>query len=161
MGEPLFELLNAAVVWVVADVYEKDIPKVAVGQRIEVIADAYPDKVYAGEVAFIHNEVDPQTRTTPVRIVIDNPGERLKQDMFVRVLLGTDDAQLVLVPTAAVQKEKGLDVVFVRVRDGVFRRTLVQVQRVVGNRTVVKGVEPGSVVATAGSYQLMSLGGAR
>jgi multidrug resistance efflux pump len=161
VGEPLFELLNAAVVWVVADVYEKDIPKVAVGQRIEVIADAYPDKVYVGEVAFVHNEVDPQTRTTPVRIVIDNPGERLKQDMFVRVLLGTDDAQLVLVPTAAVQKDKGLDVVFVRVREGVFRRTLVQVQRVVGNRTVVKGVEPGSVVATAGSYQLMSLGGPR
>lgn len=161
VGELLFELLNAAIVWVVADVYEKDIPKVAVGQRIEVIADAYPDKVYVGEVAFVHNEVDPQTRTTPVRIVIDNPGERLKQDMFVRVLLGTDDAQLVLVPTAAVQKDKGLDVVFVRVRDGVFRRTLVQVQRVVGNRTVVKGVEPGSVVATAGSYQLMSLGGPR
>ncbi|HRI44955.1 MAG TPA: efflux RND transporter periplasmic adaptor subunit [Fimbriimonadaceae bacterium] len=161
VGELLFELLNAAIVWVVADVYEKDIPKVAVGQRIEVIADAYPDKVYVGEVAFVHNEVDPQTRTTPVRIVIDNPGERLKQDMFVRVLLGTDDEQLVLVPTAAVQKDKGLDVAFVRVREGVFRRTLVQVQRVVGNRTVVKGVEPGSVVATAGSYQLMSLGGAR
>lgn len=161
VGELLFELLNAAIVWVVADVYEKDIPKVAVGQRIEVIADAYPDKVYVGEVAFVHNEVDPQTRTTPVRIVIDNPGERLKQDMFVRVLLGTDDEQLVLVPTAAVQKDKGLDVVFVRVREGVFRRTLVQVQRVVGNRTVVKGVEPGSVVATSGSYQLMSLGGPR
>lgn len=158
-GELLYDLLNADLVWIMAEVYEKDIPKVRVGQRMEVVADAYPDRVYEGRVAFIHNEVNPQSRTTQVRVVIENAGERLKQDMFVRVVLGTGDEQLVTVPTSAVQRKEGLDYVFVQEKEGVYRQTLVQVLKAVGNRSVVKGVEAGRVVATSGSYQLLSLGG--
>lgn len=132
---------------------------VRVGQRMEVVADAYPDRVYEGRVAFIHNEVNPQSRTTQVRVVIENAGERLKQDMFVRVVLGTGDEQLVTVPTSAVQRKEGLDYVFVQEKEGVYRQTLVHVLKAVGNRSVVKGVEAGRVVATSGSYQLLSLGG--
>lgn len=158
-GELLYDLLNADIVWVMADIYERDVPKVRIGQRMKVAAEAYPDEVYEGEVAFVHNEVDPQTRTTQVRVVINNPGERLKQNMFVRVMLGVDGSDSVTVPSSAVQNDKGLDVVFVEEKAGVFRRTLVQVKGSFANRTVVEGVKAGQKVATSGSYQLLSLGG--
>lgn len=158
-GELLYDLLNADVVWVLADVYESDVPRVRVGQLIKVVADAYPDSEYEGEVAFVHNEVDPQTRTTQVRIVIDNPGERLKQNMFVRIMLGVGASDAVTVPSSAVQDDKGLSVVFVEEKHGVFRRSLVSVKGSFGDRTIVEGVEPGRKVATSGSYQLLSLGG--
>lgn len=160
-GELLYDLLNADIVWVLADVYESDVPKVRIGQQMKVIADAYPDEVYEGEVAFVHNEVDPQTRTTQVRIVINNRGERLKQNMFVRVMLGVGASDAVTVPSSAVQNDKGLDVVFVEEKKGIFRRTLVQVKGSFGDRTIVEGVDAGRTVATSGSYQLLSLGGAQ
>lgn len=163
-GELLYDLLNADVVWILADVFEKDIPKVKVGQAIEVSADPYPNEVYEGEIAFIHNEVDPQTRTTPVRIVIDNPGELLKQNMFVRVNLGVDrggGGGGATIPAAAIQKSAGLDVVFVQERAGVFRKTMVQVKRSLGNRVVVEGVRSGQTIATTGSYQLVALAGGK
>lgn len=160
-GELLYDLLNADVVWVVVDVFEKDVPKVKLGQTIKVVADAYPEDDYEGEVAFIHNEVDPQTRTTAVRIVLANPGERLKQNMFVRVMLGGDGDGGVTVPASAVQSDKGLDVVFVEEKAGVFRRTLVQVKGSFGNRLLVDGVEAGRNVVTNGSYQLLAMAGAK
>lgn len=160
-GELLYDLLNADIVWVLADVYESDVPKVRIGQSMQVVADAYPDEVYEGEVAFVHNEVDPQTRTTQVRIVINNRGERLKQNMFVRVNLGVGKGDAVTVPSSAVQNDKGLDVIFVEEKTGVFRRTLIQVKGTFGDRTVVEGVESGRKVATSGSYQLLSLGGSK
>ncbi len=160
-GQELYELLNADIVWVLSDVYEKDIPKVQVGQPVKVVADALPNLSYEGEVAFIHNEVDEKTRTTKVRVVVDNPGEKLKQNMFVRVALGTTKGVQILVPTAAIQKSAGLDVVFVEEVSGTYRRTIVQVQGSLGDRTIVKGIASGKKVVTEGSYQLLALGGGK
>jgi RND family efflux transporter MFP subunit len=157
-GEPLYDLLNADIVWVLADIYEKDVPKARIGQSVKVVADAYPNVVYRGEIAFIHNEVNPQTRTTLVRVVLNNRGERLKQNMFVRIMLGVGASDAVTVPSSAVQDNKGLDVVFVEEKPGVFRRQLVQIKGTFGDRTVVEGVEAGRKVATSGSYQLLALG---
>lgn len=160
-GELLYDLLNADIVWVLADVYEKDLKHLNIGQSVEVVADAHPDDVYEGQIAFIHNEVDPETRTTPVRVVIDNPREKLKQNMFVRVILGTSEDQLTLVPSAAVQKGGGLDIVFTEEKTGTYRRNIVQVQGTVGNRTIVKGLDSSKKVVTSGSYQLLGMGGGK
>lgn len=159
VGQPLFELLNADVVWVLADLYEKDIPKVRVGQPVEIVADAHPDLLFKGRVSFIHKEVNPETRTTPVRIVIDNPGEILKQHMFVRVTIGDNDTLAVTVPASAVQRQGGIDYVFVKEGDRSFRKTIVRTLVRRDSRTVVEGLKPGQTVATAGSYQLLALAG--
>ncbi len=161
VGQALYELLNADIVWVLSDVYEKDIPKVKLGQSVRVVADALPNVSYEGEIAFIHNEVDEKTRTTKVRSVVNNPGEKLKQNMFVRVALGTANVIQTLVPTAAIQKSSGLDVIFVEEVVGTYRRTIVQVQGTLGDRTMVKGVESGKKVVTDGSYQLLAFGGVK
>lgn len=160
IGQQLYDLLNAKIVWVLSDVYEVDIPKVRIGQRVEVVADALPGRPYPGEVAFIHNEVDEKTRTTKVRVIVANPGERLKQNMFVRVQLGTGFGGQTLVPTAAVQTTGGVSVVFVEEVHGTYRRTVVQTAGTLGNRTIIKsGLEPGKKVVTDGAYQLIAMEG--
>lgn len=158
IGQQLYDLLNADIVWVLSDIYERDIPKVRIGQKVEVVADALPGRFYVGEVAFIHNEVDEQTRTTKVRVVVDNEGERLKQNMFVRVMLGTGTGSQILVPTAAVQTTAGISVVFVEEVPGTYRRTTVQVIGTLGDRTIVKGeLAKGKKVVTDGAYQLAAM----
>lgn len=162
IGEQLYDLLNADVVWILSDVYEQDIKRVRVGQRVSVVADALPDRTYAGEIAFVHNEVDEKTRTTKVRIVVDNAGEQLKQNMFVRVQLGTGRGSHLLVPTAAVQTVGGQTVVFVEESRGTYRRTIVQVKGTLGGKTFIEsGLEPGKKVVTDGAYQLLAMAGAR
>lgn len=159
-GQQLFDLLNAQVVWVLCDLYEQDISKVRIGQKVEVVADALPGRSFPGEVAFIHNEVEEKTRTTKVRVVVSNPGERLKQNMFARVQLGTASGGQVLVPTAAVQSVGGVSVVFVEEIPGTYRRTVVQIGGALGNRTVItSGLEAGKKVVTDGAYQLTAMGG--
>lgn len=101
-----------------------------------------------GVNAFIHNEVDEKTRTTKVRVVVDNPGERLKQNMFVRVQSYGSGAQ-VTVPTSAVQRKDGLTFVFVEVMPGTYRRMIVQTGGTLGNRTILRGgLESGKKVVT-------------
>lgn len=160
IGQELYDLLNAEVVWVLSDLYETDIQKVRIGQKVEVVADALPGQSYVGEVAFIHNEVDEKTRTTKVRIVVGNPGERLKQNMFVRVQLGTGSGSQVSVPTAAIQTDGGTSVVFVEEVPGTYRRTVIQTSSTLGNRTIVKsGLDPDKKVVTDGAYQLIAMVG--
>lgn len=159
-GQQLYDLLNAEVVWVLCDLYETDIPKVRIGQKVNVVADALPGRTYPGEVAFIHNEIEEKTRTAKARVVVDNPGERLKQNMFVRVQLGTGSGEQILVPTAAVQTVGGVTVVFVEEIPGTYRRTVVQTAGTFGDRTVVKGeLKAGKKVVTDGAYQLVAMAG--
>jgi len=158
IGQQLYDLLNAEIVWVLSDVYEVDVPKVRIGQKVEVVADALPGRTYPGEVAFIHNEVDEKTRTTKVRVIVDNPGERLKQNMFVRVQLGTGSAGRTLVPTAAVQTAGGVNLVFVEEMPGTYRKVVVQIGGTIGDRTIIKsGLKAGKKVVTDGAYQLTAM----
>lgn len=160
IGEQLYDLLNADVVWILSDVYERDLQNVRIGQRVSVVADAIPNRTYAGEIAFVHNEVDEKTRTTKVRIVVDNAGEQLKQNMFVRVQLGTGRGSELLVPTAAVQNSGGQSIVFVEEVHGTYRRTVVQTGGSLGDKTIIKsGLESGKKVVTDGAYQLIAMGG--
>jgi multidrug resistance efflux pump len=159
-GQKLYDLLNAEVVWILCDVYEMDVSKIKAGQKAEVYVDALAGAKYTGEIAFVHNEVDPSTRTTKVRIVVENRGEKLKQNMFVRVQLGVTSGWQLLVPTAAIQKVGGADVVFVEETPGTYRKSIIRKTGNRGANTVVEsGVMLGSKVVTDGSYQLASLAG--
>ncbi|MBL8047487.1 MAG: efflux RND transporter periplasmic adaptor subunit [Chthonomonas sp.] len=161
-GQQLFELLNASVVWVICDIYEKDIRRVQIGQHVDVVADALPGLTFPGEIAFVHNEVEEKTRTTKVRVAINNPGERLKQNMFVRAQIGIESGRQVTVPTSAVQIVKGMSMVFLKQGEGVFRKHIVQVQSTLGDKTILRTeLPPASVVVTDGSYQLAAIAGSR
>ena len=90
-------------VWVLADIYEKDITKVRAGTDAIVRVDAYPDRAFNGRVTYIADIIDPQTRSAKARVVVANPGTALKLDMFARVTVPTADARdALLVPVIGV-----------------------------------------------------------
>jgi len=66
-------------------VYEKDLGKVHIGRGASITTDAYPGRVFRGQVSYVDPKVDPQTRTAQARIELANPGQQLKIGMYVNV----------------------------------------------------------------------------
>jgi len=93
-GEPLFKIVDLSVLWLYLDAYESDLPWLKHGQSVEFTVASFPGKTFTGQIAFIHPEVDPKTRTVPIRINVPNPENQLKPGMFangiVRARLAED-----------------------------------------------------------------------
>jgi cobalt-zinc-cadmium efflux system membrane fusion protein len=77
-----FLISDTSTVWVLVNVYQKDLPYVQVGDPVTIQTEAYPD-VFQGRIAYVAASLDPTTRTLQARIETSNPGEKLKKDMFV------------------------------------------------------------------------------
>jgi len=86
-GSPIYTIAELSHVWVMLDVYESDLIWVHYGQDVQFEVEAYPGETFEGRIAFIDPTVDPRTRTVKVRVNANNPGNRLKPDMFVRAVI--------------------------------------------------------------------------
>jgi cobalt-zinc-cadmium efflux system membrane fusion protein len=156
--DELMTVADLATVWVQADVYEKDIHSVREGRPAEVVAAAYPDRVFTGVITYLSDVLDPNTRTAKVRVEVANPESLLKLGMFatVRILLPSSRPAL-SVPAAAVQTIEGRAAVFVRTGDDRFERRFIRPGERYGDlMEVVEGVEDGDTVVTEGSFLLKS-----
>ena len=117
-----FTVADLSVVWVICDVYENDIPKIALGQSAQIHINAYPDKVLTGRVSDIGPVLDPSIRTAKVRIEIANPGI-LKLGMFVTASFESRVKEThAVVPAPAVLHLHDRDWVFVPAGDKQFKR---------------------------------------
>ncbi|MEQ1690525.1 MAG: efflux RND transporter periplasmic adaptor subunit [Gemmatimonas sp.] len=157
--EPERELMtisDISTVWVLADVYEKDLAKVRVNSDVNIRVDAYPDRVFIGRLTYISDIIDPQTRTAKVRCVIANPDGALKLEMFAKVAVATTDSREgIVVPVTAVQQIDGNSVVFVRQTPERFIRRNVALGVTAGDVVeVLSGLKAGDVIAGAGSFYL-------
>ena len=103
-GEPLYKIVDTSTIWLIAEVFEQDLANVAVGQPAKIVVKAYPDRSFAGRVAFIYPTVGEQTRTARVRIEIPNPGDLLKQEMYASVEIASPVGRrdVLVVPDSAV-----------------------------------------------------------
>ena len=102
-GETLYQIADVSAVWVLADVFERDIAQLKAGQKVKVAINAYPDKSFTGTIAFIYPTLKAETRTVPVRIELANPGGLLKPAMYASVELAVGGRdQVVTVPLSAV-----------------------------------------------------------
>ncbi|HZH50036.1 MAG TPA: efflux RND transporter periplasmic adaptor subunit, partial [Nitrospira sp.] len=86
-GEELYTIADLSRLWVLADIYEYELPFVKVGQQASVSLSYDPGTVLTGRVGFIYPTLDPKTRTAKVRFELDNAGEKLKPDMYANVEL--------------------------------------------------------------------------
>jgi cobalt-zinc-cadmium efflux system membrane fusion protein len=93
--EPMFIVSDLKEVWVLASVYEADIEKVKLGATVKISTIAYPDKEYTGTINYISNVLDPDNKTMKVRVVLTNPNNELKPEMFAKVILDYKDKKLV------------------------------------------------------------------
>jgi membrane fusion protein, heavy metal efflux system len=156
-GQTLCTLLNAGTVWVESDVFEKDLPRVRLGQRVTLATDAVPGRTFQGTINYIGSEVNPETRAVRVRTVVPNPGEVLKPNMFVRVMIASGSGSVLTVPQAAVQEADGEHVVFIEEAPGAYRRRIVHTGTTLGDQVVIEdGLKPGDRIVTRGAYQLLA-----
>ncbi len=159
-GQILCSILNTDSVWVESDVFEKDLPKVRLGQPVSIAADAIPGRVFTGTVNYVGAQLDPQTRAVRVRTVVANSAGLLKPNMFVRALVGGGNDAALTVPESAVQEDGGQPVVFVKVGEGSYRRTPVRIGTKLGDLVVVEeGLKAGDRVVADGAYQLLARAG--
>jgi cobalt-zinc-cadmium efflux system membrane fusion protein len=151
----LLTIADLSSVWVTANVPEKDTSLVAKGQPVEVVFGAYPNEAFKGEVLFISDVLDPDTRRTKVRIAFPNPGIRLKPNMFASVSFLAPAQMVATVPaTALVMKNDG-DRVFVEVEPWTFVPRSVETSYQQGNSAVIKsGLAAGERAVVKGGVLL-------
>jgi len=157
-GEPLLEVADLSTVWVEADVYEKDLAKVAAGQSVLVTAPAYPGQTFTGTVAFVEPVLSGQSRSNRARIQLANPELRFKPGMFVSVRLVQSTSEPVLtVPRTAIVDRGENQFVWVAAGDSRYTPRQVTVGATDGDRAqILSGLEPGEVVVTAGGFLIDS-----
>ena len=158
-GQDVFIVADLNRVWVQAEVYEKDLGRLSVGQNAYITVDTYPNRRFEGKVAYIGDVVDPQTRTVRVRCELANPEMQLKADMFANVQLPTTLTRRALaVPSSALQQMDGKDVVFVRKSETQFEKREVSKGVTVNDQVeITSGLKPGEPVVTQGSFHLKSI----
>jgi membrane fusion protein, heavy metal efflux system len=155
-SNPLVTIADLSTVWVLADVFERDLRRVKVGQRAEVAAAAYPEQGFLARVSRISDVLDPTTRTVKVRFLVSNPGARLKPEMFASVNLFLNESSRGLsVPAKAVFTEGGSHFVYVCLSEGEFIRRQVDVlPGELGRLRVSSGLKQGERVVSDGALLL-------
>lgn len=155
-GDVLVNLEDIAALKVDFRLPEVHLPRVAVGQMLEVVSDALPDAPLQARVTAIAPQVDAQGRSLLLRAEIDNAGRALRPGMFVRVTLVLDTREnAVTVPEEAVVPELGGRAYVYRVVDDKARRVAVQLGgRRDGRIEVRQGVAAGDTIVTAGQVKL-------
>jgi cobalt-zinc-cadmium efflux system membrane fusion protein len=151
-----FVISNTATVWVQGHVYDKDLSAVHVGDKVDETNSSFP-QTFHGTISYIGDMLDPATRTTPVRIVTQNPDGLLKKDLFVDVVIHDKTSRDVLVvPTTAVlYDEQNFPFVYVQVSPGKFAQRLVKLGGRQGDDTqVTDGLKTGEPVVSQGSVFL-------
>jgi membrane fusion protein, copper/silver efflux system len=129
-GDVLFRIVDHDVVWVMADVAERDLSLVAVGQKVAVRPRAFPDRVFNGEVSLIYPHLNPETRTERVRIELQNPDGLLRPDMYADVEIATGtEAPVLTVSDSAVIDSGARQVVLIDKGDGRFEPRPVKIGR--------------------------------
>ena len=152
----LFKIIDLSRVWIDADVFEKDLPRVRPGQEVRLTVTAFPQSTFSGRVILINSVVDPETRTVKVRTEVANPDGRLKPDMFANVQIVTDvNRAAISIPQSAVLNDEGKTIVFVADSNGYKKR---QVQPGIQNNgrvEIVDGLSAGDKVVVKGNYLLL------
>lgn len=154
----LFTLVDTSSVWVLGDVYEKDLGRIPNHGDCLVTVSSYPNERFRGQISYLSDFLDPNSRTAKLRCVVPNKDGRLKLEMFADVLIPTKSATAAaVVPGAAVQDIDGKPVVFVQ-RDATHfeKRDVTLGERGEEETQILSGVHPGEKVATVGSFYLKS-----
>ena len=158
-NKELLRVTDLSRVWVVGQVYEKDLGKVHIGSGASITTDAYPGRIFRGQISYVDPKVDPQTRTAQARIELANPGQQLKIGMYVNVAfaaLGVPGSSVPVVPVTAVQSLGNRQVVFVATSDAnVFAMRPVRVgSETNGYYPVLEGLSVGDRIVSEGSFML-------
>lgn len=151
-----FMISDVSTVWVLVNVYQKDLPYVRVGDQVSIQTDTYPE-VFRGRIAYVAASLDPSTRTLQARIKTSNPGEKLKKDMYVVATVNAGSIpNAIALPDAAVLRDtENQPFVYAATSANQFgRRTVTLGESLNGQTQIMSGLKAGDQVIGNGSLFL-------
>ena len=151
-----FTISNTSNVWVLVNVYQSDLPYVHAGDSVEINTDSYP-QLFHGKISYLAPALDPNTRTLQARIVTENPGKKLKKDMYVTATVKAGAiADAITVPEAAILRDtENQPFVYVQAGSTQFARRVVTLGQSVNGRTqITSGLKESEQVVGDGSLFL-------
>jgi len=151
----IFTISNLSDVWVLANVYESDIPKIKVDYPVSIHTVAYPDKTFEGKIDKVYNVIDPDSKVLKVRIALKNPDLLLKPGMFATILVKhISDEKMISVPSEGLIFDNNKNWLMVYKNACEIETREVDVHSVIDNRAYInEGVIEGEKVIT--KYQLL------
>lgn len=159
MNGKIAEVTDLSTVWVIGQVYEKDLGKLRVGSGVSITSEAYPGEIFRGQITYIDPVLDEKTRTAQTRIEIPNPNQKLKIGQYVNVAyatIGGSEKTAPVVPKEAVQNIGNQKIVFEATDDPktFILRPLKLAQEKENSYPVIEGIFVGDKVVTDGSFLL-------
>ena len=151
-----FMISDTGSVWVLVNIYQKDLPYVRVGDNVTIQTDTYPE-VFHGRISYVAASLDPNTRTLQARIETNNPGEKLKKDMYVvaTVNAGAIPNAIALPDAAVLRDSENQPFVYAAAASNQFGRRSVTLGESLNGRTeITSGLKAGDKVIGNGSLFL-------
>jgi len=156
-GMALFKLADLSVVWLIADIYEYELPFIRLGQQASIQLSYIPGETFTGKAIYIYPSLNPETRTAKVRYEFPNPHERLKPEMYANVEIKVHLGQKLAVPEGAIIDTGLRQLAIVDKGSGYFEPREVKVGAKVDNYyEVIKGLKAGERVVTSANFLIDS-----
>lgn len=153
----LYTVADLSQVWVYAQVFQNDVGRLRPGDPVETTVDSYPGRIFRGRVDLILPQVDEATRTVRVRLVIQNPGVKLKPGMYVNCDLKAPLGRQLVVPASAVFQTGTRSMVFLDKGNGYLEPKEITLGPRAGDDVVVlKGLEPHQRIVTSANFLIDS-----
>ena len=160
-GSVLFDIADLSHVWIMFDAYESDLPYLTMGQKVTYTIQALPGTSYSGNITFIDPVLDPNTRIARVRIEINNPGGKLKPEMFATGIVQANLNEYkdkLIIPRTAVLWTGKRSVVYVKrakTTESIFKIREIELGPMLGNSYVVmNGLNDGEEIVTEGAFSV-------
>jgi len=156
-GDVLYTIADLSKIWVIADIYEYELPMIQAGQTAQVSLSYAPQTVFTGRIAFVYPTVDPETRTAKVRFELDNPKELLKPGMYANVELAVPLGKRLAVSKDAVLESGERQIIFIHHGDGQLEWRNVKIGLRGGDWVeIVEGLQEGEHIVTSANFLLDS-----
>lgn len=156
----LFHVLDLSRLWVQIALYEKDLPEFTLTQKIDIVPQSFPDKIFPGRVVLIGKEVNKETRTIDCFIEVENKGEFLIPNLFVtcHAIQNTDQEPVIIIPEdAIVIDEHGDQLVYIETESSTFSAREITTGRASkGWVEVTEGLQEGDRVVHQGAFFIKS-----
>jgi len=160
-GSVLFDIADLSHVWIMFDAYESDLPYLTMGQKVTYTIQALPGTSYSGKITFIDPVLDPNTRIARVRIEINNPGGKLKPEMFATGIVQANLKEYkdkLVIPRTAVLWTGKRSVVYVKqakTTEPIFKIREIELGPMLGSSYVVmNGLKDGEEIVTQGAFSV-------
>jgi Cu(I)/Ag(I) efflux system membrane fusion protein len=156
-GTGLYKIGDLSTIWVIADIYEYELPFIKIGDKAKITLTYFPGESFEGTVTYLYPSVDPKTRTAKVRFDLPNPEFKLKPEMWANVELKIPLGRKLVVPEDAVMDSGTMQMVFIDRGQGYFESRHIQVgSRIQGYYEVLSGLKEGEKVVTSANFLIDS-----